>query len=364
MRILNGQSSPRYTHSFDVCTNGSFRHHSYTLGSRALALLSLFLDVANSQLRSTGVNFDHDALDNGYLVYTSRIILPDRTTTLYPQPDHLLALANQAYGDMVASCIANFFSERQCPGAMTVFAFENEVHFGSSVKNFQISDETPPFPFYHAFIIGENRIRFGDFRSGPIDWIAQSMIRCQIQGTQTVLDHKQHAHNLRCGEFNAVLTYILTKDDPNSVNFGQDDTARIMTVGRTGKDLDVAPKFFSPCSTNDNQKYGCTNWIDKLKIRGPKASRAISQIDPGSRVENIRLCELSVAESQRYAVTSGTIPNAEDQNADANQENGPDSLDDDQPMETDPADDQSSESYYFGGVDDDVFMDIDSKKHR
>jgi hypothetical protein len=329
-------------------------------------LLGFLLGVVNSQLRSTGVNFDNDALDNGYLVYTSRVILPDKATTLYPQPGHLLALVNQAYGDMVTSCEANFFSEKQCPGAMTVFAFENEIHFGSSAKNFQISDETPPFPFYHAFIIGENRIRFGDVRSGPIDWIVQSMIRCQTQGTQTNLDHRQHAHGLRCGEFNAVLTYILTRDDPNSVNFGQDDPARIMTVGRTRKDLDVAPQFFSPCSIVDTQRYGCTKWIGKLHIRGPDPSdsQAISRIDPGSRVENIRLCELSVAESQRYAAASGNIPNAEDQNADANQDNGPDGLDDDQSMETGPADDQSSESDWFGGVDDDDFMDIDSRKHR
>jgi hypothetical protein len=357
MQIINGQLFPPHTPLKFVLTKYS-DITACTWGSRALVLLSFFLGVVNSQLRSTGVNFDHDALDNGYLVYTSRIVLPDKTTTLYPQPEHLLALVNQAYGDMVASCKANFFSERQCPGAMTLFAFEDEIHFGSSVKDFQISDESPPFSFYHAFIIGENRIRFGGFRSGPIDWIAQSMIRCQVQGTQTLLDHRQHVHGLRCGEFNAVLTYILTRDDPNSVNFEQDHPARIMTVGRTSKSLDVAPIFFSPCDNpEDTEKYGCTKWIDELHIRGPRAYKAISQVDLGSRVENVRLCELSVAESQRFAAEGGG-------DAGTNQGNGSDNLDNDQSMDTDPDDDLASSSDLDGGMDDSYFMGVDSRKHR
>ncbi|KAG9676669.1 hypothetical protein KCU99_g3482, partial [Aureobasidium melanogenum] len=278
-------------------------------GFRALLLLLSFLNLAYGQLRSTGVNFDQDAANNGYVVYTSRILLPDKTTTLYPQAEHLLALVNDAYADMIRSCTDNF-DDRECPGAMTVFAFEDELHFGSSTKNLQKEKGvSTPHSFYQAFIYEKNSIGFDTSRSGAVARVRKAMIQCQTQRTQSNVDHKQHGRSGRCGEFNAVLTYLLTRDDPENVNFNSNPSrqARIMTVGRRGNNLETPPEFFKPCSktVDGPSTYGCRQWVQNLGIAAPNPERAIRRPDPGSRVRNIKLCELSIDESRRIAGDTG-----------------------------------------------------------
>ncbi|KAG9698229.1 hypothetical protein KCU95_g1535, partial [Aureobasidium melanogenum] len=278
-------------------------------GFGALFLLLSFLNVATGHLRSTGVNFDQDAANNGYVVYTSRILLPDKTTNLYPEADHLLALVNDAYTDMITSCERNF-EVVECPGAMTVFAFEDELHFGSSTKNLlKEKGILPSHSFYQAFIYEKNSIGFGTSRSGAVARVRKAMIQCQTQRTRSDVDHPQHGRQGRCGEFNAVLTYLLTRDDPENVNFNSDLSrqARIMTVGRRGNNLKTPPQFFRPCSRTDriSSTYGCRQWVQNLGIEAPNPDRAIDIPDPGSRVQNIKLCELSIDESRRIAGDRG-----------------------------------------------------------
>jgi hypothetical protein len=299
-------------------------------------LLVSFLGVVNGQLSSTGIKFDPDAEQNGFIVYTSRIVLPGETTTLYPEPEHLLALAYQAYGDMIASCKANDYVE-SCPGAMTVFAIENEIHFGSSTKNRKPNG--PSNPFYHAFLIDEHQERFGDLRSGPLEYIKRSMIQCQVLN-RSELKPGEHVRGGRCGEFNAVLIYLLTRDNPDSVRFEQG--SRILTVGRTDNDLNNAPRFFPPCTDRDI-RYGCKTWVRRIGIGAPTALNAIPQADRGSRVGNVKLCQLSIAESQRFAAASDVPENVQDDTAGNSQDNDSDD---------------------FGGPDDDELMDWVAEGHE
>ncbi|KAG9568057.1 hypothetical protein KCU71_g3286, partial [Aureobasidium melanogenum] len=349
---------------------------AYLRGSLSLALLFLYLSPVQGLLHSTGVNFDQDAMDNLFVVYTSRVILQDKTTTLYPTGGHLLALAYQAYDDMIKSCKFNNL-QKDCPGAITVFAYEKEIHFGSSVKNFRgIEGNTNPQPFYHAFIYEKNVQGFDRSRRGTVARVRQAMIQCQTQQSQTVIDYRQHGRSARCGEFNAVLTYLLTRDDPESVDFGgdPDNPARILTVGRRGDNRDVMPQFFKPCSKipTGPSTYGCRNWVARLGIEHPTPGRSISIPDPGSQVQNIKLCELSIDESMRVAGSGGGL----DADSQSSSEFGS-GIDEDDLMDvgmdndgapdfgegTDDDDSMNDNSSDFGGgIDDDDLMNMDPTK--
>lgn len=330
---------------------------AYLRGCLGLALLFLYLGPVQGQLHSTGVNFDQDAMDNRFVVYTSRVVLQDKTTTLCPTGGHLLALANQAYDDMIKSCRINNL-KKDCPGAITVFAYEKEIHFGSSVKDFRgIEKSTDPQPFYHAFIYDKNVQGFDRSRRGTVARVRQAMIQCQTQQSQTVIDYKQHGRKARCGEFNAVLTYLLTRDDPESVDFGGDpgNPARILTVGRLGDDLDVAQKFFVPCSRQQTgpSTYGCKNWVNRLGIQHPTPGSPISIPDPGSQVQNIKLCELSIDESMRVAGNGGGL----DTDSQSSSEFG-NGIEDDDLM--DVGMDNPGSSEFGDGIDDDDLMNVDN----
>lgn len=246
------------------------------------------------RLFSTGAEFDEGSRDNGYLVYTSRVILPDTSLAFYPYGDELYALAIQAYKDMTHDCQTRGFTGDECPRAMSVFAHERELHFGSSVRKYKRPDvqNVPNHEFFYGFLA--STISPGStFKAGTLNRLQTAMLQCQARNRDT-LNPQEHKFRGQCGEFTSVFTYLLSKSDPENVDL---KGSRIVTVGRYDKeDLVSDPQYFPACVRGRMPfpaTYGCFNWVKKLGVWSPGSVLGPSDIpDPGSRVDRVELCDL------------------------------------------------------------------------
>lgn len=267
---------------------------------RLLLLVQLLVQIASCRLTSLGIDYDRDAKDNGFIVYTSKVSLPEVTTTLYREPGTLFALAKQAYSEMMDSCKKNGFTT-DCPGAISVFAFEKELHFASSTKDYQQNAGRRNYTFYYAYLRGVNMNHPASKRKDTVERVKEAMIKCQTQISRernpSLLDESQHKTGARCGEFTAISTYLFTKSNPRAVTFVADSgRARIMTVGRQSgsSNLDAEPFYLAPCQAKMNERahYGCTQWINKFGIWAPsRPARAIDAPNEMGTVERVELCD-------------------------------------------------------------------------
>lgn len=255
---------------------------------------AFFVSFVVCQLLSTGIAFHEGSKDNGYLVYTSRIILPDVSNKLHPYGDELYALAIQAYKDMAHDCLARGFTEYECPKAMSVFAHERELHFGSSVRKYRRLEaaDVPNHEFFYGFLA--STITPGsESKAGTLNRVQTAMRQCQTTSRES-LDPLQHNFRGQCGEFTSIFTYLLSKTDPENSDL---KGSRIVTVGRRNNaDLNSNPIFFPACIRGDRRApatYGCFNLVRKLGTWSPVSVLGASDVaDPGSRVDRVELCDL------------------------------------------------------------------------
>jgi hypothetical protein len=262
--------------------------------SRSFMYFQFLIGLVVCRLFSTGIEFDEGSKDNGYLVYTSRIILPDETTKVYGLADHLFSLATQAYKDMTHDCQKRGFAESECPKAMSVFAHGRELHFGSSVKRYRRPDvpDVQNHEFFYGFLA--TTITPGSTsKAGTLDRLQTAMLQCQMASRES-LDPYQHNYRGQCGEFTSVFTYLLSKPDPKNVDLRG---SRVVTVGRNnGQDLGLDPVYRPACVRGKNPApatYGCSNWVKKLGIWSPLAVLGLlDEPDPGSRINRVELCDL------------------------------------------------------------------------
>jgi hypothetical protein len=191
---------------------------------------------------------------------------------------------------MSHDCQKRGFTEFECPKAMSVFAHERELHFGSSVRKYRRPDvqNVPNHEFSYGFLA--STITSGSTsKAGTLDRLQTAMRQCQM-GSREVPKPLEHRYRGQCGEFTSVFTYLLSKPDPKSVDLRG---SRIVTVGRKTEDLGSDPDFFPACVRKGDATYGCSNWARKLGIWTPlEVVSPLDVPDPGSRVDRVELCDL------------------------------------------------------------------------